>query len=287
MSISLYIHTGFAQEPKEEVPPQGKEVHEVKGKFIGKILEKKPYIKLEFDPFEAATSYIKRGEYIYDRQLEINSNLASALFPTLSSDQLIKLWLQGIVRDYIALFHPMYGYDVVSWKLFITDEIGNQFRVYESNGPPPKNIYWDGRGDDGKMLNPGITYFYSAEAKDSLGNLSRVVGRTLVVKGILYKEGGEWIIALNGNRVWESKGSTNITEEGEQLLQESADIVKKLYTRKITVQVYSIDESISGTRAKVIADWLLNRIIVPKNSIVNVSGFTDEVYKSSYIKIIL
>ncbi|MCK4353050.1 hypothetical protein KAW65_06570 [candidate division WOR-3 bacterium] len=276
LSISLFAQ----EEPKEEAK-------EIKGKFKGRIIEKKPYIKLSFNPFEAAASYMKKGEYIYDNQLIVNSNIASSPFPTFSSEQLVKPWLHGIVRDYIALFHPMYGYDVLSWKLFITDEKGNLFKLHASKGPPPKNIYWNGRGDDGKMMNPGITYFYSAEATDSLGNISRLVGRTLIVKGILYKEAGEWLITLKGDRVWESEGSTKITEQGEQLLQETADIIKQLYTRKLTVQVYSRNEELSNNRADIIANWLFTKIIVPKSSIIHISGFTDEVYKSSYIKIIL
>lgn len=166
-----------------------------------------------------------------------------------------------------------------AWKLFINDEKGNLFKFYDSKGPPPKYIYWDGRGDDGRMMNPGITYYYTAEAFDSLGNVSRTVGRTLVVKGILYKEKSEWIIALRGNRIWSSERSTTITEDGELLLQEAADIVKRFFTRKLTVQVYSREESLSKRHAEIIADWLLNHMLC-----LNILLFTSQVLLTKSIR---
>jgi len=277
----------FSQKEKEKKSKGvGTEV-EIKGKFKGKIDEKKPMLKLYFDPFEALATYIKKGEYIYDKQLGLNSDLASTLYPVLASEQVIKPWLHGIVRDEISLFNPVYGSDVSEWEIFIKDEKGSLFKKWDGKGAPPRNIFWDGRGKDETMINPGITYLYSAEAKDELGNVSKVIGRKLIVKGILYKEMGEWIIALRGDRIWAGESSTSITEDGFVLLREAADIAKQLFTRKLTVETYSRTESLSRDRGQIIMDYLLNTLVIPPYSITHVSGFVDEVYKSSYIKIIL
>lgn len=48
-----------------------------------------------------------------------------------------------------------------------------------------------------------------------------------------------------------------------------------------------MNEKLSNKRAKVIADWLLEHIIVPKYTVVHSAGYTDKVYKSSYIRIVL
>ncbi len=277
----------FSQEEGAEEDKLGGGDVEIKGKFKGKIDEKKPMIKLYFDPFEALAAYIKRGEYIYDKQLGLNSDLASTLYPILASEQVIKPWLHGIVKKEISLFNPIYGSDVNEWTLFIRDEKGSLFKKWEGKGAPPRNISWNGRGKDESMMNPGITYIYSAEAKDALGNVSKVIGRKLIVKGILYKEMGEWIIALRGDRVWTSGTSKSITEDGFELLREAADIAKQLFTRKLTVEVYARNESLSRNQGQIIMNYLLNNMVIPSYSITHVSGFVDEVYKSSYIKIIL
>jgi hypothetical protein len=283
----------FAQE-EESTPPteeggsaKGGE-YEVRGKFKGKIQEKKPMIKLYFDPFDALTTYIKKGEYIYDKQLQLNSDLASTLYPIFASEQVIKPWLHGIVKEEIALFNPVYGQGTVAdWDVFLKDEKGSLFKQWSGAGDPPRNMFWDGRGKDGTMMNPGITYFYSAETKDELGNMSKVVGRKLIVKGILYKEMGEWVVALRGDRTWGGDGSTAISDDGHILLREAADIVKQLYTRKITVEVYSRNETLSRSRGEIIMNYMLNNLVVPTYTVTHVSGFVDEVYTSSYIKIIL
>ncbi len=98
---------------------------------------------------------------------------------------------------------------------------------------------------------------------------------------------GEWAITLNANRVFTSERKSTISEQGKDLLREAADIVKDLFTRKLTIEVYSMNEKLSNKRAKVIVDWLLKHIIVPKYTVIHSAGYTDEVYKSSYIRIVL
>lgn len=279
------------EEPTKKEPEEGGKMEagevEIRGKFKGKIREKKPLVKLYYDPFDALATYIQRGEYIYDTQLRLNSDLASTLYPVFASDQVIKPWLHGIVRHEIALFHPSYGQDVSSWKVFLKDEKGSLFKMWEGEGAPPRNIFWNGRSKDDEMINPGITYFYSAEAIDDLGNKSTVIGRKLIIKGVLYKEMGEWVIALRGDRVWTDEASTAVTEDGYVLLREAADIVKQLYTRKITIQVYSRTEALSRQRGQILMNYFLENLVVPRYTVTHVQGFVDEVYRSSYIKIIL
>ncbi|MCK4307662.1 hypothetical protein KAW50_05490, partial [candidate division WOR-3 bacterium] len=79
----------------------------------------------------------------------------------------------------------------------------------------------------------------------------------------------------------------SITEDGFELLREAADIAKQLFTRKLTVEVYARNESLSRNQGQIIMNYLLNNMVIPSYSITHVSGFVDEVYKSSYIKIIL
>jgi hypothetical protein len=260
---------------------------EVKGKFTGKIEEKKIPLKLYFDPFDALTAYIQRGEYIYDKQLALNNELATTLYPIFASEQVIKPWLSGIVRKEIALFNPVYGSDVAKWEVFLRDERGGIFKTWSGEGQPPQNIFWDGRGIDGSMINPGITYYYSAEASDALGNVAKIIGRKLVLKGVLYNEMGEWVTTLRGDRVWAGENSTSITQDGFLLLREAADIIKEKYTKKLTVQVYSRNDVLSRTRAQIVMNYFLNNVIVPPYTVTHVQGFVDEVYNSSYIKIIL
>ncbi|MCK4595590.1 hypothetical protein KAT73_02320 [candidate division WOR-3 bacterium] len=258
---------------------------EIRGEYKGVIAEKKPQIELDFNPYETVIPYIGEEEYIYDSQLLSNSEIASSPLPVLASDQIIKPWLKTIVRDYVALFNPVYGYDVRIWKMVITDEKGTEFRSYEGEGAPPRTIYWDGRSNEGVMMNPGIVYIYSGEAYDKLGNISRVVGREIVLKGILYKDKGVWIILLNGNMVFRDN-SDKITEDGIMLLEETADIIRQNFKTKLAIEVYSKNELLSSKRSRVLGGWFLERLIIPKYAVINAAGYEEVIYKSSYIKIV-
>ncbi len=274
--ISVFYLSGQEEERVEE---------EIKGIYRGVIEEKKPHIELDFDPYQAVIATIGEEEYIYDNQLVLNSEFASSILPMLASDQLVKPWLRAIVRANIALFNPVYGYDVVSWKITITDEKGTEFKVFEGEGPPTRTIYWDGRSDKDEMMNPSILYVFNAEAYDKLGNISRVVGREIRVKGVLYKEKGENIITLDGGRIFK-ENSDAILKDGIILLEEAADIVRENFETKLTIQVYSRAEPLSKKRARVLGAWFLDRLVIPRYSIINVAGYEDRVYKSSYINII-
>ncbi len=258
---------------------------EIRGIYKGIIKEKKPHIELDFDPYKAIIPYVGKEEYIYDNQLLSNSELKSSPLPVLASDQIVKPWLKTIVRGYIVLFNPLYGYDVKKWKISITDEKGSEFKTFGGEGAPTRTIYWDGRSNEGEMMNPGIVYMYSAEAYDKLGNISRVVGREITVKGILYKKAGEWVILLNGNKIF-NESSDRIIEDGTLLLEEAADIVRENFKTRLAIEVYSKNEALSSRRSRVLGKWFIERLVVPRYSVINVAGYEDAVYKSSYIKIV-
>lgn len=258
---------------------------EIRGVFIGVIEEKRPPIRLRFDPYEAVIARIGGEEFIYDRQLVLNAAFASSPLPVLASDQLVKPWLKAIVRGNIAFFNPIYGHDVVSWKITITDEKGSIFKTFEGEGPPPRTLHWDGRSNRGVMMNPGILYMYTAEAHDELGNVSRVVGREIRVKGIFYKERGENIVTLDGGRIFR-ENSDAFLDDGLVLLEEAADIVRENFRTSLTIQVYSRAEALSERRARALGEWFLERLIIPRFAIVNIAGFEEKVYKSSYINVI-
>ena len=245
---------------------------EVKGKFKGKIEEAKPETKLKFDIFEIIESYAGEKGFIYDKELIKNSDIASTPLPTLASDQLYHPWLSGINRGEIALFHPLYGHNVAEWELVITDAGGTIFKTFAGKGKPPKKIYWDGRGENDKMIDVGSTYTYYATAVDKLGNRSRVMGKEIRVQGILYKENIDWIIRLDGREVFEP-GKPEIRKGAMNLLTETCDIVRKKFIRRISVKAYSTNETLSQKRANNIAKVLSDKIILPKGVVIHTAGY--------------
>lgn len=247
---------------------------EVRGEYRGTIDEIKPEMLLNFDIFEIIGSFAGERGFIYDKELIKNSDIASTPLPTLASDQLYHPWLMGINYGEVALFDPLYGHDVAEWELVITDAAGTVFKTFSQKGKPTKRIYWDGRGDKGKMIDVGSTFMYYATAVDKLGNRSRVIGREIRFQGILYKEQLDWIIRLDGRVVFEPN-SSDIRGEAMNLLTEACDIVRKKFIRRISVKVYSTDETVSQKRANNIAKILSEKIILPKGVVIYTAGYAS------------
>ena len=247
---------------------------EVRGEYRGTIDEIKPEMLLNFDIFEIIGSFAGERGFIYDKELIKNSDIASTPLPTLASDQLYHPWLMDINYGEVALFHPLYGHDVAEWELVITDAAGTVFKTFSQKGKPTKRIYWDGRGDKGKMIDVGSTFIYYATAVDKLGNRSRVIGKEIRLQGILYKEQLDWIIRLDGRVVFESN-SSDIRDEAMNLLTEACDIVREKFIRRISVKAYSTDEAVSQKRANNIAKVLSEKIILPKGVVIYTAGYAS------------
>lgn len=270
-SISLLFSPLWAQEGEEGGGGRTFE-EEVKGEYKGRIDEMKPVVKLEFDIFEIIESYAGEKGFIYDKELIRNSDIASTPLPTLASDQLYHPWLAGINREEIALFHPLYGHDVAEWEFTITDAAGTVFKTFSKKGKPPKKIFWDGRGEQDKMIDVGASYSYFATAVDKLGNRSRVMGKEIRVQGILYKEHLDWVIRLDGREVFEP-GKADIRDRAMNLLVEASDIIRKKFIRRISVKAYSTDETLSQKRANNIARVINDKIILPQGVVIHTAGY--------------
>jgi len=124
------------------------------------------------------------------------------------------------------------------------------------------------------MIDVGSTFMYYATAVDKLGNRSRVIGREIRFQGILYKEQLDWIIRLDGRVVFEPN-SSDIRGEAMNLLTEACDIVRKKFIRRISVKVYSTDETVSQKRANNIAKILSEKIILPKGVVIYTAGYAS------------
>jgi hypothetical protein len=247
---------------------------EVKGTYKGKIQEDKPVTSPGFDLYGVIDSYAGTG-YIYDKELLTRADIASTPPPSLSSTQLRSPWLRTILKGRIAIFHPQYGQNVDHWEFVISDPRGDVFRRFEGKGAPPKEIEWDGRGDNGSIMDVGATYTYSSYAWDKANNKSQVVGQPLRISGLMYFEGGTWIIAVRGEDIFPT-GKSALFEGGLDLLQEATDLTRKKFTDHVTVRVYSAEEVLSLDRARMVATYMNQNLILPAKALSFAAGFVPE-----------
>ncbi len=261
LTISI---AGFSQ---EEI---SKEI--IKGKYLGKIEEKKPPAELNYDIFEVIQPYGKQGSYIYDMELQVHSEITSTPLPVLASKQIRKPWFGKILTLPIVISNIPFERNVKQWELAITDETGGIFRTFAGMGNPPKALEWDGKDSKKDMIDLGKNYSYYIRTIDNEDKSSFQLGKKIRIPGLYWKEEILSVVRLDGRLVFDNN-SSHITESGKDLLEEAADYVRKDIKRHLRVIVYSQNEDLAMERTKKIANFLLDRIILPEKAITSVIGY--------------
>ncbi|MEJ2354322.1 MAG: hypothetical protein P8Y62_00215 [candidate division WOR-3 bacterium] len=262
--ICMFTITGFAQ---EEI---SKEV--IKGKYLGKIEEKKPPTELKYDIFEVVEPYGIEGSNIYDAELQVHSEISSTPLPILASNQIRKPWLANILTLPIKISNISVEKDVKQWELVVTDALGQVFRTFAGMGNPPEVIEWDGKDSKDNMIDPGRNYSYYLRVIDKENESSFQLGKKVKVPALYWKEEFNSVVRLDGRIVFE-KNSATISEAGKDLLEEAADYVRKDIDKRLRVIVYSQNENLAMERTKKIANFLLDRIILPEKAVASVIGY--------------
>ncbi len=276
--IFLFSFNLLAQEEKEV-----QEEFEIKAKFKGKIDERKPIWKIKFDIFEAAYEPFKNKGYIFDERF--GKGIIKPPIPSLASQELRKPWLQSIIRGEVGLFHPFYGRDVKEWKLIILDAKGNIFRTYSGEDEPPPKIKWDGRNERGEILDVSLIYFYTAEVKDEAGNFVKSPEKPIKLAGILWQEGINWTISVDGNEIFD-KNSSKI--KNYELLEEAKSIIKEKARVKVQVVVYGQNPELTGKRYETLVEWLKDNLKIPKGKVIYLEGFFKRTgYETSRVDFII
>ncbi len=262
--ICILTITGFAQ---EEI---SKEI--IKGEYLGKIDEKKPPTELKYDIFEVVTPYGREGSNIYDIELQVHSEISSTPLPILASNQIRKPWLGNILSPPITISNISVEKDVNQWELVITDAMGGVFKTFAGMGNPPRAIEWDGRDSEGNMIDMGKNYSYYLRVIDKENKSSFQLGKKIRIPALYWKEEFNSVVRLDGRIVFESNTS-HLSESGKDLLEEAADYVRKDINKRLRVIVYSQNEDLAMERTKRIANFLLDRIILPEKAVASVIGY--------------
>ena len=264
LSLFFIYIAGFAQ---EEI---SKEV--IKGKYMGKIDEKKPPSELKYDIFEVIQPYGKQGSYIYDLELQVHSEITSTPLPVLASNQIRKPRLGSILTLPIIISNIPTEQDVKQWELSVTDETGEVFRTFAGMGNPPKAIEWDGKDSKENIIDLGKNYSFYLRTVDNANNSSFQLGKKIRVPGLYWREEINSVVQLDGRVVFKENSSA-FTETGIDLLEEAADYIRKDIKKHLRVIVYSHNENLSMERTKKIANFLLDRIILPEKALTSVIGY--------------
>ncbi len=183
----------------------------------------------------------------------------------LASDQVPHCWLPDPAGTPVVTFYPdnSYGRKVRSWELAVTDFRGDVFKTFRGKGKPPRKIAWDGRGDNGEMLQVGYPYSYVFTIIDEGTNTYNYAGVSFRIPAVDYMESDERRLDLTGDEVF-VRDREELRRSGHDWLTRAADQIRQDHpTAPLKVVVQAETEELARARARVVAKELTAAMILP------------------------
>jgi hypothetical protein len=152
----------------------------VEGDSAVRIRFERPALRLDLDPMAAPGLEPASTIAIVDR---VVPDLALPLVQASTAERAVRTprpWLSAFTTGTLARLRPdLKG--VARWQVEIVDAAGVVVATRSGEGAPPREIPWDGLGDDGAPAPAGVACSHVLTARDKAGNTRRFVGDSFVV----------------------------------------------------------------------------------------------------------
>lgn len=186
----------------------------------------------------------------------------------LASDQTPHYWLPEVIGTPVARFYPEPepGHRLETWSLVITDFRGAPFRTFEGGRAVPREVVWDGFGDDGSMLRPGYPYSYVFTQKDQGTNTYNHAGVSFRVPALRYQRDDDLVLEFSGGELFRRRES-RLVGVGEDWLTHAADVMRRHPYSPVKVEVEAEELSLAEARATRVAHYLADEMQLPREQV--------------------
>ncbi len=208
-----------------------------------------------------------------DREV-LNVSPVSGLQPHLNnlerlvSEQPPHLWLPEMARTPVATFFPgaPEGHKVKSWSLTVIDFRGSPFKVFSGGKSTPDQLTWDGRGENGDMMQVGYPYSYVFSQTDKGTNTYNHAGVSFRIPALDYRSEGDRILEMTGDELF-IRDESELTAPGKKWLTRSTDEIRRHPYSPIRVVVTAETEALAAARAELVAGYLAESMILPREQV--------------------
>jgi len=271
LGIALFVRA----EEKGELPEviiEGKEILELKST--------KPNFEIPIEQNrEILKTFETEKEILIKKPTGWEKQPHESLPEVVKSTQVVIPSTQHIRDEEVGIFYPLKDLQaafkekdnkkakkLARWELIVADESGETFRKYSGQGLPPETIAFNGRDENDKILKVGYPYSTILRYYDVTGSFHTLIGNPFTVSGFAHQELEGFFISLDFKVLYQSQptvlGDNEFSDFGKELLQESADWIKKeFFTFPVTVVIYCKDETIAERSAKDIAKELSDMLV--------------------------
>jgi len=186
----------------------------------------------------------------------------------LASDQPPHYWLREMAGQPVATFFPgeMEGHDAKSWQLDITDFRGASFKTFDGRGGAPSHLEWNGRGDNGEILQAGYPYSYVFSITDRGTNTYNHAGVSFRIPALDHRDRSARILALAGDEIFVEE-EAELRAGGKDWLTKASDLVRQHPYSPVRVKVVAETQALAQARADAVATYLATSMILPREQL--------------------
>jgi len=186
----------------------------------------------------------------------------------LASTQTPHLWLPEIPGTPVATFfpEPEPGRKVKQWNLTITDFRGSPFRSFDGKGDPPNQLEWDGRSNDGQMLQTGYPYSYVFAQTDKGTNTYNHAGVSFRLPALDYKDRDDRVLELSGSELFRRHDAT-MRDGAKEWLLRATDIMRQHPYSPFEVLCVAEEADLAEQRATTVAHFLAEQMVLPQEQV--------------------
>lgn len=136
---------------------------------------------------------------------------------------------------------------VSNWQMVVLDPRGKTFRQWSGKGLPPKSVYWDGKGDNGDLVESGEDYQLQLKVSDTQNHVTRKQETVTIDISVIKLAEGRYKIIVSSIQF--AGNSSDIFKVQGDLLTKNLFILKRLANAlgkfpgyKIRLEGYAVSE---------------------------------------------
>lgn len=133
---------------------------------------------------------------------------------------------------------------IARWRVEAIDPAGNLFKTWQGDGTPPATLVWDGKGDNGELVQSAVDYLFQFRVEDNLRNF-HLSADTASVDVLVMRDGNRLRILIPsivfaGNTA--DLFSINVDQLGKNLdtLRRLASILNRYSDYKILIEGHAV-----------------------------------------------
>jgi hypothetical protein len=183
-------------------------------------------------------------------------------------EQMIHPWIPDFSQ---APFLTMRG-DVDSsakeWTFSIIDQAAGAVWTQAGKGTPPADLVWNGEDKERGYVAVDTVYIPQISITNKEGYHRTYPGQPAQFSAIRYTAKGKNIVELSSKALFQER-KTDLTKEGELLLQKVLDLIREEGKLPVGIHPYDTDADLARAREQVLAKYFQEKLFISASQIIS------------------